>query len=258
MNPKIWWVRCLLVRIICIQKNSFDIKKRDNQTLYYEADIQSRTRFHHVRLWYWFINHTALISGYSCFTSQYEVQSVNRLATAWHCYCCHNLLPLVAHTVQCAESFPAWINTPITVLCRAVQVVFFPFTIWTYFIFVQWWTCHSKCSQYSVYSSFPWHFWCRKFVTTLQTTLFLGICILQKYWKLMFLVQQNTLPTSTNNLLCINYNTKEQPHHIPAHIIDLRLRWLTLPNKACIFPPSNVTDYRYTLWKQNTAQIKLK
>ena len=74
----------------------------------------------------------------------------------------------------------------------------------------------------------------------------------------MLLVQQNTIPTSTNNFLCINNNTTEQPDHIPANITDLRLRWLTLPNKACVFPPSMVTDYRHTLWIQNTAQIKLK
>jgi hypothetical protein len=115
-----------------------------------------------------------------------------------------------------------------------------------------------KMSHYSVYSSFTWHCWCRKFVTTLWATFFPGICILQKSCKLMLLVQQNTFLTSTNNLLCIDYNTTEQPHHIPAHTIELRLSWLTLPNKVCIFPPSMVTDYRHTLWKQNTSQIKLK
>lgn len=77
-----------------------------------------------MRLWYLFTNHIALISGYRCFTSQYEVQSVNRMATTWHYYCCHNLLPLVAHTVKCSESFPAWFNTLITVLYCAVQVFF--------------------------------------------------------------------------------------------------------------------------------------
>ena len=119
-----WWELYIYIYIYTQKKNSFDIKKRDNQTLYYEADIQSRTRFHHRRLRYWFINHNAFISGYSCFTSHCEVQSVNRLATTWHYYCCHNLLPLVAHTVECAESFPAWINTLITVLYCAVQVFF--------------------------------------------------------------------------------------------------------------------------------------
>lgn len=113
-----------LMRVKCIQKNSSDIKKRGHQTLYYEADIQSRTRYLHMRLWYLFTNHTALISGYRSFTSQYEVQPVNRLATTCHYYWCHNLLPLGAHTVKCAESFPAWINTLITVLYCAVQVFF--------------------------------------------------------------------------------------------------------------------------------------
>jgi hypothetical protein len=123
LNPKIWRVCYLLVRIKCIQKKLLISRKEIIRLCTMRLTFSLGPDFT-TRLWYLFTNHIALISGYRCFTSQYEVQSVNRMATTWHYYCCHNLLPLVAHTVKCSESFPAWFNTLITVLYCAVQVFF--------------------------------------------------------------------------------------------------------------------------------------
>lgn len=205
-----WCVHYLLVRIKCTQETPM-ISRKGIIRLCTMRLTFSVGPYVTTWDWYWFINHTALITVYSCFTSQYEVQSVTRLAPTWHYYCYHTLLPLVAHTGKCAELFPAWINTLITVLYCAVQEFFFHLGF-GHILFL--------CNNEPVIQNVPTIL----YIFLLHGTVgarnllqhfghfFHGVCILQKYLKLMLLVRQNTFRTSTNNLLCINYNTSHSQH----------------------------------------------